>query len=42
MVHETCFAPTLEVSCTVNLNGSTTLVLVPATYAVGQQGPFEI
>ena len=42
MVHETCFAPTLEVSCTVNLNGSTTLVLVPAMYAVGQQGPFEI
>ena len=44
MVHESCFAPTLEVSCTVQLGAPepTTLVLVPATYGPGQQGPFEV
>ena len=45
LVHESCFAPTLEVGCTVELGAGeapTALVLVPATYGPGVQGPFEI
>ena len=46
IVHESCFALSLEVSCTLQLelNSSqpTTLVLLPTTYGAGQLGPFTI
>ena len=44
ILHESCFAPTLEVSCTIQLCAQTptTLVLVPATFGAAQQGPFEV
>ena len=45
IVHESCFAPTLEASCTLTVPASvtsTTLVLIPATYGAGQAGPFTV
>jgi hypothetical protein len=44
VVHETCFAPTLEATCTIHLSAgrTTTFVLIPATYGPGQSGPFSI
>ena len=45
IVHESCFSPTLEADCTLELilrAEPTSLVLVPATYGPGQMGPFSI
>jgi hypothetical protein len=44
LVHETCFAPTLEASCALELHEPrpVTLVLVPSTFGAGQTGPFSI
>ena len=45
MIHESCFSPTLEVGCTVQLTPGaepTALVLVPTTYGPGQLGPFSV
>ena len=46
LVHESCFAPSLEVGCTLDVrlvaHEPTTLVLMPATYGAGQAGPFAL
>ena len=45
IIHESCFSPTLEVGCTVQLTPGaepTALVLVPTTYGPGQLGPFSV
>ena len=45
IVHESCFSPTLEVGCTVELipdDEAMSFVLVPSTYGPGQMGPFSI
>ena len=45
ILHESCFSPTLEVSCTLQLaggGGPSSLVLVPTTFGAGQAGPFAI
>ena len=44
IVHESCFAPTFEVGCTVQLSaqGPTSFILVPATFGAGVAGPFSI
>ena len=45
LVHESCFAPALEVACTIERSPSNepmSLVLIPTTYGPGQMGPFAI
>ena len=44
VVFESCFAPTLEATCTLRVDASraTDFVLVPATYGGRQFGPFTI
>ena len=44
LVHETCFAPTLESHCTLEVREPRplTLVVVPTTFGAGQAGPFVL
>lgn len=44
VVHETCFSPSCEISCTLELQlaSAARLLLVPTTFEPGQLGPFLI